>query len=1217
MNLNKQVFQWNCNGIYDKYEEIKLIINQHHPDIICLQEIKTKPSQIINIKDYNTYRNNNINPNGQWGVAILIKNTISHILIIINTNLQAVACQVRLHGRQITVCSLYIQPSYNLTANDLNQLCNQLPRPFILMGDFNSHNRLWGSTNEDRWGRLVSDTIDQYDLVILNDGSPTFLSTSGRMTHIDLTLASQDISAIWSWRVEEDSRGSDHFPITLINNQNSPIQTRRPKFIEEKADWESFQNDVQLFSINLDQPVSDIVGKMNDKIMNSASRNIPKTSENPTRKLVPWWSKEIAEARKKRKSALRVFKRHPTRENLIAFRICRGKAKYLTKKGKKESWDDFRRNIGPSISSRDLWRQIRCLTHTNPQLTVSKIRVNGTDVIEPVEIANTLGESFAANSATSNYNASLVLRKSYFEANVQLNDNAGDCDLNCTFNNFELCSSINGKGKSAGPNGITYGMIKHLNPGDKKQLLMIFNRIWTTRTFPKQWRLSNVVPIPKKSSSILAAEFRPISLTNVDCKVMERMVNNRLVWYLEKNGKLSTHQYGFRRNRSTMDNMQVLEDAVLRAFNQKSHITCIFLDLEKAYERVWRYRILKQLLDWGVEGNIIHFIWNFLNEREFKVIIGNTQSENFVQENGVPQGSILSVTLFLVAIDSIKNIFHGSPVQFMLYADDLTIYIEDTVVMNQTRYLQIMFNRLTRWATECGFKFSERKTTLMHFCKKPSCPPINITMNGTTLLQSTSQTFLGLKIDKKWTWTQHITDLKINCKKNMNAMKCLKGIHKGSSRETLLCVLRSLIVSKLNYGCQFYGSATKSHLEKLEPVLNDALRIATGAFTTSPVVSLQAEAGILTLAKQRDIQTVQHFIKQKSITNSITNSQFSTHNKSFTRRALDIANLHDIPTDIFKFSPQNIQPQHKFSKLQILKTFHKYLKPITSTAAFRQEFLALKEKESNKNFFYTDGSKKDGKTGFAVVKNNEVLLSKRTPDHCSIFTVEAFAILEAIHSIEEEDNTTNNIVFTDSASTVEALTNPKTRNPIIRELQRALIETDKDIQICWIPGHAGIIGNEMADASAKQAAEQTEISATINTPSDVKSLIIKAFNDQATRQWTTLTTHLNQIKPTPSQWTTSNLVNRRDSTVLCRLRIGHTNLTHIHRIFKTSPPICGKCHQMSPLTVEHLILRCNTFNRERQKHNIPSTLKEALADDHNVIQRVINFLKEINVYNKI
>lgn len=277
----------------------------------------------------------------------------------------------------------------------------------------------------------------------------------------------------------------------------------------------------------------------------------------------------------------------------------------------------------------------------------------------------------------------------------------------------------------------------------------------------------------------------------------------------------------------------------------------------------------------------------------------------------------------------------------------------------------------------------------------------------------------------------------------------------------------------------------------------------------------------------------------------------------------------------------------------------------------------MKERESTKDFYYTDGSKKDGKTGFAVVKNDDIVIRKRTPDHCSIFTVEAFAILETIKVIEGNDNSNYSIIFTDSASTIRALTSTTTRNPLIKQIQRTLLETSKSIQICWIPGHTGIAGNEMADLAAKQAAELVDVSAMINTPSDVKNLAINAFTNRATQQWMTQSTHLNQIKNELIRWATSNLANRRESTIICRLRIGHTNLTHINRIFGNAPTICDKCPARSPLTVEHIVLDCTGFARQRRAYNIPVTLKEALGDDPDVIKRVLEYLKDIKIYSSI
>ena len=111
-----------------------------------------------------------------------------------------------------------------------------------------------------------------------------------------------------------------------------------------------------------------------------------------------------------------------------------------------------------------------------------------------------------------------------------------------------------------------------------------------------------------------------------------------------------------------MDSIDVLQNEIRRSFKERSHLTCVFFDIEKAYDRVWRSHVVKQLQDWGLEGNIIHFIWNFLQDRKFQVSIGNHLSRTFVLDNGVPQGSVLAVTLFLVAINSIQEEIH-SPVQ--------------------------------------------------------------------------------------------------------------------------------------------------------------------------------------------------------------------------------------------------------------------------------------------------------------------------------------------------------------------------------------------------------------------------------------------------------------------------------------------------------------------------------------------------------------------------
>ena len=169
------------------------------------------------------------------------------------------------------------------------------------------------------------------------------------------------------------------------------------------------------------------------------------------------------------------------------------------------------------------------------------------------------------------------------------------------------------------------------------------------------------------------SNYRPIALTSCICKVMERMINNRLVWYLERNKLISPMQCGFRKQRSTTDHLVRLESFVREAFVQRQHAVGVFFDLEKAYESTWKFGIMRDLHNACLcVADSPFFIESFLKNRQFHVRLGSSYSDVFDQEMGLPQGSILSVTLFGLKINSIvKAISPG--VECSLYVDDFLI----------------------------------------------------------------------------------------------------------------------------------------------------------------------------------------------------------------------------------------------------------------------------------------------------------------------------------------------------------------------------------------------------------------------------------------------------------------------------------------------------------------------------------------------------------------
>ena len=191
--------------------------------------------------------------------------------------------------------------------------------------------------------------------------------------------------------------------------------------------------------------------------------------------------------------------------------------------------------------------------------------------------------------------------------------------------------------------------------------------------------------------------YRHIALTSCICKTVKRMIYERLVWYLEKNGLLAKQQCGYRSNRSTVDHLVRLETFIRDAFIRNQHLVAVFFDLQKAYDTTWKYGILQDLHRMGLRGNLPIFIGNFLSDRTFQIHLGTILSDKiFHQEEGVPQGAILSTTLFNIEInDIVKQVDPG--VECSLHVDDFVIMYRSPNIDAIQRKLQHTIHRLEKW----------------------------------------------------------------------------------------------------------------------------------------------------------------------------------------------------------------------------------------------------------------------------------------------------------------------------------------------------------------------------------------------------------------------------------------------------------------------------------------------------------------------------------------
>ena len=191
--------------------------------------------------------------------------------------------------------------------------------------------------------------------------------------------------------------------------------------------------------------------------------------------------------------------------------------------------------------------------------------------------------------------------------------------------------------------------------------------------FCKRLRLAIIVPIAKPGKNYADPHnYRPISLTSGFCKLYEKLVNNRLVEYLEDNKPLTNIQFGFRKNLSTIDHLVRFDTYVRKGRASERSVVAVMFDFEKAYDLAWRYGILRDLYEVGLRGRLPMFVDKFLERRYFRVRVSTEMSAIKKQRIGVPQGSTLSVTLFAVKINSLAQVI---PVDVFasLFVDDLLI----------------------------------------------------------------------------------------------------------------------------------------------------------------------------------------------------------------------------------------------------------------------------------------------------------------------------------------------------------------------------------------------------------------------------------------------------------------------------------------------------------------------------------------------------------------
>ncbi|BHF77748.1 hypothetical protein SprV_0602085700 [Sparganum proliferum] len=273
--------------------------------------------------------------------------------------------------------------------------------------------------------------------------------------------------------------------------------------------------------------------------------------------------------------------------------------------------------------------------------------------------------------------------------------------------------------KSPGPDEIPTKLLKELATELAEPLCLLFQASLDEGRLPPEWKTAWISPIHKSGSRASANNYRPVSLTSICCKVMERFIKRELMRFLEQHRLLSNAQHRFRRGRSCLTNLLYCLEQWTRAIDEGNVVHVAYIDFKKAFDSVPHQRLLYKLSRIGVRGKLLKWIENFLIGRSQTVRLGGQQSAEVTVTSGVPQGSVLGPILFLTYIDAC---IHGLDCDIAMFADDIKLW---TVIRNEDdeAKLQANLDRLEQWSGYRLLPFNVSKCNILRIVV--SSPALN------------------------------------------------------------------------------------------------------------------------------------------------------------------------------------------------------------------------------------------------------------------------------------------------------------------------------------------------------------------------------------------------------------------------------------------------------------------------------------------------------------
>ena len=948
--INHKLFNictWNINGIKSKLEQIKIWNESKYLDIMAFQETRIHPdwNSCGNFNGYKYFGTpSNASRNYCHGTCLFIKNKLAKLTSIIKIiNHEQIWLEINV-SPPLLVGSVYIPNDSKAKSWELiDEICqNYKHHRIIILGDFN-----------DDPARKVyptfSDYLNNYSMGSFSGSNLTYFHSGSYVSSIDHILVSPDIGLCNHKSYVDRSDISDHSPvISSFENLFEFKRASQKKIVQSTAmniskrvivdKWSDIDN-------NSFKKIFNVVSNSKTKLVSKAWEDFQSgvenifteriTSENTEDKVKKkkelkkeknWFNDACKIAVKERTSKFKKLincspniSEHTRNKLLNDWTDSRKKCSKIISDARKVAWDNLINNINDQsfIGSKAFWNSMN-------KLGLSKFAKNNASGVPiykyPFKEGSDLAFGDEALKVWENHFMSLMSKRR--EHNTEY---LNQCEIEYddvnpkTFDKIQcLSSTINSKittdeievaithmknNKASGEDNWTYEIYKSIwnsNSG-KKSITKLFNDVFKSGIIPESWKTSVIVPIPKTGDLKDPNNWRGIALIDCGCKILTKIITNRIYSELENINFFISEQIGFREKQEAIQHSVTLVEFINGRMNQDLETFVAFVDIRKAYDSVHHGALMHKLAKAGIHGRSLKFFKSLYKDSKCKILIDGNLTDSIDYQCGVRQGCVSSPMLFDIFVndmlDEMKDYNLGVEIEFydvmnrklfdlvqkgkeqdwigvqntnpkrvtscftgLLFADDLCL------VANNQETLQKQLNFLSSWSDKYGLTFGISKCGVLRF-PGPVPQNINFKLQNQIIPNLREYRYLGTIIDDKLSFESELNQRIKALTLSLNILRSVVNI-RSLNLKSIINLIKAKCLPAALWGCEVW-TRTEQQLYKLQSVFNDflkkhILRINNNRITGTIVLRELQFKNFYTYARRRQARAIFKWLHLKN-----------------------------------------------------------------------------------------------------------------------------------------------------------------------------------------------------------------------------------------------------------------------------------------------------------------------------------------------------------------